>query len=88
MWRHLFLPGRVRQSWEERFPDLSSLPSRGVPHTDSFHAQIALEVAGAYGFALAGGYAVQVHGFLNLRVPMPCHNRWPGLLLEQGPLSS
>jgi len=22
VWRHLFLPVRVRQSWEERFPDL------------------------------------------------------------------
>jgi hypothetical protein len=22
VWRHLFLPARVRQSWEERFPDL------------------------------------------------------------------
>ena len=32
---------------------------------DSFHARIALELAGAYGFALASGYAVQVHGFLN-----------------------
>jgi hypothetical protein len=23
VWRHLFLPVRVRRSWEERFPDLS-----------------------------------------------------------------
>ena len=22
VWRHLFLSARVRQSWEERFPDL------------------------------------------------------------------
>jgi hypothetical protein len=22
VWRHLFLPARVRQNWEERFPDL------------------------------------------------------------------
>ena len=35
---------------------------------DPFHerlARIALDAAGSYGFALAGGYAVQVHGFLN-----------------------
>jgi hypothetical protein len=35
---------------------------------DSFHARlarIALEAAGSFGFALAGGYAVQVHGFLS-----------------------
>jgi hypothetical protein len=34
---------------------------------DPFHerlARLALEAAGPYGFALAGGYAVQVHGFL------------------------
>jgi hypothetical protein len=34
---------------------------------DPFHerlARIALDAAGSYGFALAGGYAVQVHGFL------------------------
>ncbi len=35
---------------------------------DSFHerlARVALDVAASYGFALAGGYAVQAHGFLN-----------------------
>jgi hypothetical protein len=35
---------------------------------DPFHerlARIALDVAGSYGFALAGGYAIQAHGFLN-----------------------
>lgn len=35
---------------------------------DPFHellAHIALDAAGSYGFALAGGYAVQAHGFLN-----------------------
>jgi hypothetical protein len=35
---------------------------------DPFHerlARIALDAAGSYGFALAGGYAVQAHGFLN-----------------------
>jgi hypothetical protein len=34
---------------------------------DPFHerlARIALDEAGAFGFALAGGYAVQAHGFL------------------------
>jgi len=28
-------------------------------------ARVALDAAGSYGFALAGGYAVQAHGFLN-----------------------
>jgi hypothetical protein len=35
---------------------------------DPFHerlARVALEVASSYGFALAGGYAVQAHGFLD-----------------------
>lgn len=35
---------------------------------DPFHEQIArvaLDAAGSFGFALAGGYAVQAHGFLN-----------------------
>lgn len=35
---------------------------------DPFHerlARVALDVAASYGFALAGGYAVQAHGFLN-----------------------
>jgi Nucleotidyl transferase AbiEii toxin, Type IV TA system len=35
---------------------------------DPFHerlARVALEVAASYGFALAGGYAVQAHGFLD-----------------------
>jgi hypothetical protein len=35
---------------------------------DPFHEQLArigLDAAGPYGFALAGGYAVQAHGFLN-----------------------
>jgi Nucleotidyl transferase AbiEii toxin, Type IV TA system len=35
---------------------------------DPFHerlARVALEAAGSFGFALAGGYAVQAHGFLN-----------------------
>lgn len=35
---------------------------------DPFHerlARIALDEAGSFGFALAGGYAVQAHGFLN-----------------------
>jgi hypothetical protein len=35
---------------------------------DPFHeqlARIALDAAGSFGFALAGGYAVQAHGFLN-----------------------
>ena len=30
-------------------------------------ARVALEAAAAYGFALAGGYAVQAHGFLDRR---------------------
>jgi hypothetical protein len=30
-------------------------------------ARIALDEAGSFGFALAGGYAVQAHGFLNRR---------------------
>jgi Nucleotidyl transferase AbiEii toxin, Type IV TA system len=35
---------------------------------DPFHerlARVALNAAGSFGFALAGGYAVQAHGFLN-----------------------
>jgi hypothetical protein len=35
---------------------------------DPFHeqlARVALNAAGSFGFALAGGYAVQVHGFLS-----------------------
>ncbi|MGH3248358.1 MAG: nucleotidyl transferase AbiEii/AbiGii toxin family protein [Trebonia sp.] len=28
-------------------------------------ARLALDAAGSYGFALAGGYAIQAHGFLN-----------------------
>lgn len=35
---------------------------------DRFHerlAKVALDVAASYGFALAGGYAVQAHGFLD-----------------------
>jgi Nucleotidyl transferase AbiEii toxin, Type IV TA system len=35
---------------------------------DPFHerlARVALDAAGSFGFALAGGYAVQIHGFLN-----------------------
>jgi hypothetical protein len=35
---------------------------------DPFHerlARVALDAAGSDGFALAGGYAVQAHGFLN-----------------------
>jgi hypothetical protein len=35
---------------------------------DPFHerlARVALEVTASYGFALAGGYAVQAHGFLD-----------------------
>lgn len=35
---------------------------------DPFHerlARVALDAAGSYGFALAGGYAVQAHRFLN-----------------------
>ena len=35
---------------------------------DPFHerlARVALDVAASYGFALAGGYAVQAHGFLD-----------------------
>src|SRR4051794_22446900 len=35
---------------------------------DPFHerlARIALEASGSYGFALAGGYAIQAHGFLS-----------------------
>jgi len=34
---------------------------------DPFHerlARVALDAAGMFGFALAGGYAVQAHGFL------------------------
>ena len=37
---------------------------------DLFHerlARVALQVAAAYGFALAGGYAIQAHGFLDRR---------------------
>jgi hypothetical protein len=35
---------------------------------DPFHerlARVALDVTASYGFALAGGYAVQAHGFLD-----------------------
>jgi hypothetical protein len=35
---------------------------------DPFHerlARVALEAAGSYGFALAGGYAIRAHGFLS-----------------------
>jgi hypothetical protein len=35
---------------------------------DPFHerlARVALAAVGSFGFALAGGYAVQAHGFLN-----------------------
>ena len=35
---------------------------------DRFHewlARLALDAAGSYGFALAGGYAIQAHGFLD-----------------------
>ena len=35
---------------------------------DPFHerlARVALKVTASYGFALAGGYAVQAHGFLD-----------------------
>lgn len=35
---------------------------------DPFHerlARVALDAASSYGFALAGGYAVQAHGFLD-----------------------
>jgi len=35
---------------------------------DLFHerlARVALDAAGSFGFALAGGYAVQAHGFLS-----------------------
>jgi hypothetical protein len=35
---------------------------------DPFHerlARVALDAAGIYGFALAGGYAIQAHGFLS-----------------------
>lgn len=35
---------------------------------DPFHerlARVALDVAASHGFALAGGYAVQAHGFLD-----------------------
>jgi hypothetical protein len=35
---------------------------------DPFHerlARVALRAAGQYGFALAGGYAIQAHGFLD-----------------------
>ncbi len=35
---------------------------------DPFHerlARVALDVAASYGFTLAGGYAVQAHGFLD-----------------------
>ena len=35
---------------------------------DPFHerlARVGLAAAGSFGFALAGGYAVQAHGFLN-----------------------
>lgn len=39
-----------------------------IPGMDPFHerlARIALDTAGVFGFALAGGYAIQAHGFLN-----------------------
>ena len=39
-----------------------------IPGMDPFHerlARVALDAAGTFGFALAGGYAVQAHGFLN-----------------------
>ena len=42
---------------------------------DLFHerlACLALGAAGSYGFALAGGYAVQVHGFLNRMSSVTC----------------
>ena len=35
---------------------------------DPFHeqlARVALDAAGSFGFALAGGYAIQAHGFLS-----------------------
>jgi hypothetical protein len=35
---------------------------------DPFHerlARVALDAIGSFGFALAGGYAVQAHGFLD-----------------------
>ena len=38
-----------------------------MPGMDPFHerlARVALDAAGMFGFALAGGYAVQAHGFL------------------------
>src|ERR1700761_1429140 len=53
----------------------SASPTCGSPHNgkagikmDPFHerlARVALDVAASYGFALAGGYAVQAHGFLD-----------------------
>lgn len=49
-------------------PGSDAFPTRrGVTAVDPFHrqlAQIGLEAAGRYGFVLAGGYAVQAHGFL------------------------
>lgn len=39
-----------------------------IPGMDPFHeqlARVALDAAGMFGFALAGGYAIQAHGFLN-----------------------
>jgi sensor domain CHASE-containing protein len=41
---------------------------RSIAGMDPFHerlAHVALDAAGSFGFALAGGYAVQAHGFLS-----------------------
>jgi hypothetical protein len=69
-WRQLFLPARVRRIWEERFPALRLPAWRRIVQSDMdpFHerlTRVALRAAGQYGFALAGGYAIQAHGFLD-----------------------
>jgi hypothetical protein len=47
---------------------------------DPFHerlARVALEVTASYGFALAGGYAVQAHGFLDRHEALEAVDRIP-----------
>ena len=49
-------------------PEFRGLSRRTIPTMDQLHrrlARLALAEAGAFGFCLAGGYAVQAHGFLD-----------------------
>lgn len=47
---------------------------------DPFHerlARVALDTAARYGFCLAGGYAVQAHGFVErVSKDVDCSPRW------------